>query len=112
MVHRLRPDKNKMQIYDAGPDTTVRVADLVVSEQRNLAAGITEYLKPSRLEWTFEYDEVFYMIEGALEINVEGKGAVRFEVGDIGFVEKGTTTTIIVPKQAYFLHVTQPAWRE
>jgi ethanolamine utilization protein EutQ len=111
VVHHFRPDKEKMRTFDAGPESTVRVADLIVAEQRNLSAGFTEYLKHSRLVWTFDYDEVFYMIEGFLEVHVEGDTPLRFEVGDLGFIEKGTTASIVVPRHAYLLHVTQPAWQ-
>ena len=37
---------------------------------------------------------------------------VVVEVGDLGYIEKGTQTTIVVPEHAYLLHVTQPAWRD
>jgi ethanolamine utilization protein EutQ len=110
VVHHFRPDKEELRIVDVGPESTVRVADLIVAEQRNLSAGFTEYLKPSRLAWTFDYDEVFYMIEGFLEIHIEGKTPLRFEVGDMGFIEKGAVATIVVPQHAYLLHATQPAW--
>ena len=59
-----------------------------------LSAGFTEYTEASRLTWTFDYDEVFFMLEGYLEIEVEGQDPVRYEAGDLGFIEKGARTTI------------------
>ncbi len=112
MLHHITPSKDDLNFIDVGPGTTVRVSDPIVPEARNLAAGFTEYTEPSRLEWTFDYDEVFYMIEGELTVHAEGQEPATFKVGDMGYVEKGTPTVITIPKQAYFLHLTQPAWRE
>ena len=52
------------------------------------------------------------MVEGALEVHTAGQDPIIFEVGDLGYIEKGTHTTIVVPEHAYLLHVTQPAWRD
>ena len=111
MVQRVRPNRRNLQPLDV-PGATVQVADAIIGKENNLAAGFTEYLKPSELEWTFDYDEVFFILEGALEIHVSGREPVQFEVGDLGYVEKGTGTTIVVQERAYILHFTQPAWQE
>ena len=47
-----------------------------------------------------------------LEVHAAGEAPVTFEVGDLGYIEKGTQATIVVPERAYLLHVTQPAWRD
>ena len=94
------------------PGATVQVSDPIIGKDDCLSAGFTEYVAPSRLEWTFDYNEVFYMISGALEVHTEGQEPARFEPGDLGYIEKGTTTVIKVPDRALLLHVTQPAWRE
>jgi len=52
------------------------------------------------------------MVEGALDVHAAGQDPVTFEVGDLGYIEKGTQTTNVVPEHAYLLHVTQPAWRD
>jgi ethanolamine utilization protein EutQ (cupin superfamily) len=91
---------------------TVQVSDPVVSADKNLSAGFTEYTEPSRLEWTFEYNEVFYMLKGALEIHTKERDPVRFHAGDLGHIEKGTSAVVVVPEYAYFVHFTQPAWCE
>ncbi len=111
MVHVVRSDQRDLKLFDA-PGATVQVSDPIVGKDDCLSAGFTEYIKPSRLEWTFDYNEVFFMLEGALEVHAAGQDPVAFEAGDLGYIEKGTQTTIVVPKRAYLLHVTQPAWRE
>ncbi len=110
MIHRVRKDERNLAAYDA-PGATVRVSDPIRGAGDRLSAGFTEYTEASRLTWTFDYDEVFFMLEGYLEIEVEGQDPVPYEAGDLGFIEKGARTTITVPERAYMLHVTHPAWR-
>ena len=111
MVHLIKEGQRNLESIEVPGATAVRVADCFVGKEKNLAAGFTEYGAPSRLQWTFDYDEVFFMLEGSLEIHVEGREPLVFDAGDLGYVEKGTDTTIVVPQRAYFLHMTQPAWR-
>ena len=111
MVQIVKPDQRDMKRYDA-PGATVQVSDPILGKDDCLAAGFTEYLEPSRLEWTFDYNEVFFMLKGELEVHAADQEPVRFKVGDLGYIEKGTSTVITVPEGALLLHVTQPAWRE
>ena len=111
MVQSVKPDQRDMKPYDT-PGARVQVSDPILGKDDCLAAGFTEYLAPSRLEWTFDYNEVFFMLKGALEVHAPGQEPVRFEVGDLGYIEMGTSTVITVPEGALLLHVTQPAWRE
>jgi ethanolamine utilization protein EutQ (cupin superfamily) len=110
MVQIVKPDQRDMKPYDT-PGARVQVSDPILGKDDCLAAGFTEYLAPSRLEWTFD-NEVFFMLKGALEVHAPGQEPVRFEVGDLGYIEMGTSTVITVPEGALLLHVTQPAWRE
>ena len=110
MISIVKPDQRDLKPLEA-PGATVQVSDPIIGKRRNLAAGFTEYVKPSRLEWNFTYDEVFFMLEGSVEVHAAGQESVTYEAGDLGFIEKGTQTTITVPEHAYLLHVTQPAWR-
>ena len=87
----------------------VRVSDAIIASDRSMSVGFTEYTAASRLDWVFDYNEAFLIIEGELEIHTDD-GTQIFEVGDLGFIEKGTKTTIVVHDRAYLLHMTQPAW--
>ena len=100
-----------MQLYEDAPGATVQVSDPIKGKDNCLAAGFTEYLEKSHMEWTFDYNEVFFMLEGELTVQEIGKDPVKFEVGDLGYLAEGTTTIIDVPKHALLLHVTQPAWQ-
>ena len=111
MIHIVKPDQRNMKPYDA-PGATVQVSDPIIGKEENLSAGFTEYIEPSRLEGTFTYDEVFFVLEGAVEVHATGQEAITYEVGDLGYIEKGTETIITVTEHAYLVHITQPAWRE
>ena len=111
MIRIIPADQRQLRPFDA-PGASVQVSDPVIGAGDCLSAGFTEYVAPSRLEWTFDYNEVFYMLDGSLEIQQEGETSVVFHTGDLGYIEKGSKVVITVPERAYLLHVTQPAWRE
>ncbi|MCP4645221.1 MAG: DUF861 domain-containing protein [bacterium] len=111
MIRIVRKDDRNLEPVNL-PGVPANACDPIVGADDCLTAGFSEYVEPCSFEWTFDYHEVFFMIEGSLELTTEGQEPVRFEAGDLGYIEKGTKTTITVPKGAYFLHVTQPAWRE
>ena len=111
MIEIVKTHQRDLQWLDVAK-VTVRVSDPIIGKGNNLAAGFTEYTEPSILEWTFTYDEVFFVMAGALEVHVEGQDPVTFELGDLGYISTGTETTIVVPRHAYLLHVTQPACGE
>ena len=88
MISRVRKDQRNLAAYDV-PGATVRVSDPIRGAGDKLSAGFTEYMEASRLTWTFDYDEVFFMLEGNLEIQVEGQDPVRYEAGDLGYHREG-----------------------
>jgi ethanolamine utilization protein EutQ (cupin superfamily) len=111
MIRIIPADQRQLRPFDA-PGASVQVSDPVIGAGDCLSAGFTEYVAPSRLEWTFDYNEVFYMLDGSLEIQQDGETSVIFHTGDLGYIEKGSTVVITVLERAYLLHVTQPAWRD
>jgi ethanolamine utilization protein EutQ (cupin superfamily) len=111
MIQIVKATQRDLQDLDL-PGVSARASDPIAAANGSLSAGFSEYTEPGRLDWTFDYNEVFYMLEGALEIHEDGRPPVRFEAGDLGYIEKGTPTTIVIPKRALFVHVTHPAWRD
>ena len=109
MVRVVKADSRELKPFDVA-GASVQTSDPIVGEGECLSAGFTEYTEASRLEWTFDYNEVFFMLRGSLEIHADGQAPSLFEAGDLGFIEKGTQTIIVVPEHAYMVHVTQPAW--
>ncbi len=110
MIYKVEKDQRDLAAFDV-LGATVQVSDPIVGVGDKLSAGFTEYLEASRLVWTFDYDEVFFMLEGHLDIQVADQEPVEYGAGDLGYIEKGTQTIITVPERAYLLHVTHPAWR-
>ncbi|MEA3544030.1 MAG: cupin domain-containing protein [Thermodesulfobacteriota bacterium] len=82
-----------------------------LEESPRLGCGIME-MKASCFDWVLNYDEIDYVIEGRLEIIVNGKKIVG-EAGDTILIPKNTAIQFSVPDFARFLYVTYPAnWEE
>lgn len=111
MVKIERSNQRKLEPLDV-QGAAVHVSDPIIGRENCLSAGFTEYVAPSRLEWTFDYHEIFYVLDGSLDVEEAGQAGVTFKAGDLGYIEKGTRATISVPERALLLHVTQPAWRD
>lgn len=96
--------------FDTGkPGDKVFISDVVTLEESpRLMFGIMEMKEGSSFDWTLKYDEVDYVIDGTLEVIVDGitSSASR---GDILFIPKDTTVTFNTPDQTRFMYVTYPA---
>jgi ethanolamine utilization protein EutQ len=90
----------------------VTLKDLfTVEESPRLGAGIME-LDHTSMDWTLTYDEIDYVIEGTLEIVIDGR-KVKAEAGEIVYIPKGTSIAFSTPDKARFLYVVYPAnWAE
>jgi ethanolamine utilization protein EutQ (cupin superfamily) len=111
VIHVVRKNERNLEPVEI-PGVSVRACDPIMGKDGCLSAGFSEYDAPCSFSWTFEYNEVFFMIEGELSLAIDGGEPIMFQPGDLGYIEAGAATTITVPQHAYFLHVTQPAWRE
>jgi ethanolamine utilization protein EutQ len=90
------------------PAGRVAVKDLFTTEESpRLGAGVME-LERASLDWKLAYDEIDYVIEGELEIVIEGR-KVRAEAGQAAYIPKGTAITFRAPGKARFLYVVYPA---
>lgn len=78
-----------------------------LAESPRLGCGVME-MKASCFDWVLNYDEIDYIIEGRLEIIVNGKKIVG-EKGDTLLIPKNTAIQFSVPDFARFLYVTYPA---
>lgn len=84
---------------------------LSLEESPRLGCGLME-MKETTFDWTLQYDEVDYIIEGRLEINIDGR-KVCADKGEIIFIPKGSKIQFCVPEYAKFMYVTYPAnWAE
>ncbi len=84
----------------------VALKDLVTLEEApRMGAGVME-LDHTSFEWTLTYDEYDMVIEGELEIEIDGR-IVRGGLGDIIYIPKGSHIHFQTPtftRYAYFVY--------
>ena len=103
-LNTVKPEK-----FNTGKeDDDVRLSDVVtLKESPRLGCGVME-MEESAFDWTLRYDEIDYVIEGTLEILVDGR-KVMGNKGDMIFVPANSSITFSAPCFARFLYVTYPA---
>jgi len=85
---------------------------VTLEESPRLMFGIMEMKEGSAFDWTLKYDEVDYIIDGTLEIIVNGVKSSAGK-GEILFIPKNTSVTFSTPDETRFMYVTYPAnWSE
>lgn len=91
------------------PGTRVFLKDAVtLAESPRLMFGILEMKEGSSFDWTLKYDEVDYIIDGTLDVIVNGKTS-RACKGDIIYIPKDSSITFSTPESTRFMYVTYPA---
>ena len=65
-------------------------------------------MKETTFDWTLNYDEIDYVIEGTLDILIEGRKITASE-GELILIPKGSSIKFSVPNYARFIYVTYPA---
>lgn len=99
-------ESNRM---DTGvPSDVVYTKDLfTLQESPRLGCGVME-MKATTFDWTLNYDEIDYVIEGTLSIIINGK-TVTANAGELILIPKGSSIKFSVPNYARFIYVTYPA---
>ncbi|MED4354950.1 cupin domain-containing protein [Schinkia azotoformans] len=94
---------------DTGKKTdVVYTKDLfTLKESPRLGCGLME-MKATTFDWTLNYDEIDYVIEGHLDIIIAGE-KVSADKGELILIPKGSKIQFSVPDFARFLYVTYPA---
>jgi len=80
---------------------------LTLDENKNLACGLME-MERSEFDWTLNYDEVDYIIEGTLVIKTGGE-EISGNTGDVIMIPKGSSISFSTPGYVKFFYVTYPA---
>lgn len=98
----------KMETFDTGnPKDKVCLKETMTRElSPHLAAGFME-LEESAFDWTLTYNEMDYIIEGTLDIIVDGK-TYRGHAGDVFYIPEGTSITFATPDKCKFFYVCTP----
>lgn len=98
----------KDRLDTGNPRDQVYTHDLFsLAESPRLGCGIME-MEATTFDWTLNYDEIDYVIEGSLTIIKNGK-SVTAGPGEIILIPKGSVIRFSVPGKARFLYVTYPA---
>ncbi|MDR0285919.1 MAG: cupin domain-containing protein [Propionibacteriaceae bacterium] len=94
------------------PPGSVRLIDVMdTTESPRLGCGIME-MDSTSFEWTLAYDEIDYVIDGVLELVMDGR-PVRASAGQILYIPKNTKLRFSAPGKVRFLYVVYPAnWFE
>lgn len=99
----------KPEPFDTGVEgDKVLLKDVYSLEQsKNLGCGIME-MEETTFDWTLNYDEIDYVIEGELSVIIDGE-MVTAKAGEIILIPANSTIKFHVPNYAKFMYVTYPA---
>lgn len=93
----------------AGEGKNVKLKDVVTGADRSpMSAGFMSWRREDSFAWTLDYDEVDLVLEGTLEISIDGR-AVRAQEGDVVFIPKGSKIVFGTPHRVRVFYVTYPA---
>ncbi len=82
-----------------------------LSESPRLGAGLM-VMERTSFPWTLNYDEMDYVIEGRLEITMNGQ-TVSAGPGEVIYIPKGSAVEFSVQDKARFLYFVYPAdWQK
>ena len=108
-VASVRAGDLKLDKFDTGKsgDKVFLKDALTLEESPRLGFGMME-IDETTFDWTLRYDEVDYIIEGTLEILIDGEKIVG-NAGDIIYIPKNSAIQFSAPKYAKFFYATYPA---
>ncbi|MFV0518046.1 MAG: cupin domain-containing protein [Aminipila sp.] len=108
----VRGDSVKTEPFEGRDD--VKLKDIVTLEEApRMGAGIMELLNGADFEWTLTYDEFDYIIDGTLEIKIDGGNVIKGNKGDIILIPKNSHIHFSTPNSARYAYFVYPAnWQE
>lgn len=107
-VISIKTETVKCEPFDVGVPAKVSLKDVVTLEESpRLGCGILE-IDHSTYPWTLTYDEFYYVVEGVLDIIIEGRHNIGNQ-GDILHVPKGSSVCFSSPKTCRAVYFTYPA---
>ncbi|MEG0308823.1 MAG: cupin domain-containing protein [Clostridium sp.] len=104
----VRGNSVKMDVFETGnPEVKAYYQELVSKEESKMSAGFLT-IENSRFEWELTYEEIDYVIEGTLTIEINGKTYTAYP-GDVLFVPSGSNVVWGSPDKARVFYTTYPA---
>ena len=106
----VRGDTVKLERFPgAGPDKNVGLADVISGRDGSpMTAGIMGWGREDSFPWTLEYDEVDLVLEGVLQITIDGR-MLEGRAGDVFYIPKGSKILFGTPWRTRVFYVTYPA---
>lgn len=90
------------------PNDKVYTKDLFsLDESPRLGCGLM-FMEDTTFDWTLNYDEIDYVIDGELSIIINGE-TITAGPGEILLIPKGSSIQFSVKGKARFVYVTYPA---
>lgn len=104
----IRGNTVKMEVFDTGnPNAKAYYQELVNKDESKMSAGFLT-IENSRFDWELTYEEIDYVIEGTLTIEINGKTYTAYP-GDVLFVPSGSKVVWGSPNKARVFYTTYPA---
>lgn len=104
----VRGNSVRMDYFDTGnPDAKVYYQELISKDESAMSAGFLT-IEKSSFEWNLTYEEIDYVIEGTLEITINGKKITAYP-GDVVFVPSGSNVVWGSPDKVRLFYTTYPA---
>ena len=109
-IIKIKTDTVKCEPFN-GADGVYLKDIVTLDEAPRMGAGVME-LDNTSFEWTLTYDEYDYVIEGELEIEIDGR-IVKGTVRDIIYIPAGSHIHFQTPTRARYAYFVYPAnWQD
>lgn len=104
----IRGNTVKMDVFDTGnPNAKVYFQELINKDESKMSAGFLT-IENSSFDWELTYEEIDYVIEGTLTMEINGKKYEAYP-GDVVFVPSESKVKWGSPNKAKICYVTYPA---
>lgn len=109
-IIKIKTDTVKCEPFN-GADGVYLKDIVTLDEAPRMGAGVME-LDNTSFEWTLTYDEYDYVIEGELEIEIDGR-VVKGKAGDIIYIPAGSHIHFQTPSKTRYAYFVYPAnWQD
>lgn len=104
----VRGNTVQMDVFETtNPNSNVFYQELVSKKESKMSAGFLT-IENSNFEWELNYEEIDYVIEGTLTVEINGKTFTAY-AGDVLFVPSGSKVVWGSPDKAKLFYTTYPA---
>jgi len=104
----VRGNTVKMDVFNTGnPNAKAYFQELVSKKESKMSAGFL-VIENSKFDWELTYEEIDYVIEGTLTVEINGKTYTAYP-GDVLFVPSGSKVVWGSPDKARVFYTTYPA---